>query len=238
MASAARDESGGAQFGAHAGADASGAMARALLDAVIDRAGFDGWTKATVRLAEKDTAMAAGSGDLFFPGGLVEMIDVWAGQCDDVAAARLAARSTNGDLAAMKIRERVTFGVRCRLEAIEDQRREAARRAAARLVFPDGAKTAAQITWRAADMIWRGIGDRSTDANFYTKRATLSGVIASVLPVWLAAEGPDDDAPWQALDRRIENVMQFEKFKAQVSGLTDRLPNFADALVKLRYPRG
>lgn len=205
-----------------------------LLTAVIDRAGFDGWTEATVALAERDAALPAGSGALLFPGGAVELIDVWARQCDDAMAERLA----RTDLKAMRIRERVTFGVRARLEAIGEGRREAARRAGARLALPDGAATAGKITWRAADRIWRALGDPSTDGNFYSKRMILSGVIASVVPVWLNADGADDDTPWRALDRRIAGVMQFEKVKAQVRGVTDRFPDLTGWAVRARYPRG
>ncbi len=209
-------------------------MAGALLDAAIARAGFDGWTNRMIELAERDADLPVGTGELLYPGGVVAMIDGWAHRCDQTMADRLAA----ADLAAMKIRDKVTLGVRERVNAIGERHREAARRAAGRLAFPDGAATAAAITWRAADGIWRAIGDQSTDGNYYSKRAILSGVIASVAAAWLNADGPDDDAPWRILDRRIAAVMQFEKAKAQARKVTARLPSVLPILSRLRYPQG
>ena len=45
---------------------------------------------------------------------------------------------------------------------------------------------------------------------------TLSGVYSSVVLYWLGDTSDDDAATWEFLDRRIANVMQFEKTKAQL----------------------
>jgi ubiquinone biosynthesis protein COQ9 len=80
--------------------------------------------------------------------------------------------------------------------------------------------------WAAADAIWATLGDKSTDFNWYTKRTILSGVIGSTLAAWI---GTDDEAQVDAfLDRRIENVMQFEKLKGQVKDAFARMPDPMD----------
>ena len=57
--------------------------------------------------------------------------------------------------------------------------REAVRRALAILAMPQNvAAGAAQLGWRAADLMWRLAGDTSTDFNHYTKRMTLGAVYA------------------------------------------------------------
>ena len=63
--------------------------------------------------------------------------------------------------------------------------------------------------------MWRLAGDTSTDYNHYTKRITLGAVYASTLVTWLddSSEGFFETAGF--LDRRIDNVMQFERWKAQ-----------------------
>jgi ubiquinone biosynthesis protein COQ9 len=58
------------------------------------------------------------------------------------------------------------------------------------------------------------LGDTSTDFNWYTKRATLSGVYGSTVLFWLGDDSPGHAATWEFLDRRIADVMQIEKFKA------------------------
>ena len=137
----------------------------------------------------------------------------------------------------MKIRERVTFAVRQRLEAIGPNE-EAARKARARLLLPDAAGLGAKLVWTTSDMIWRALGDPSTDFNFYTKRMTLSAVYTSSLTAWLADMSEDKAEAAAFLDRRIENVMQFEKVKAQVRKATSGLPDPAGILAKLRYGLG
>ena len=57
---------------------------------------------------------------------------------------------------------------------------------------------------------------------------TLSVVITSVLNVWLAED--DEELAWEKLDERIENVMQFEKFKFQARKFGDKLPDPLDLL--------
>ena len=80
---------------------------------------------------------------------------------------------------------------------------------------------ALRLGWRSADLMWRLAGDTSTDFNHYTKRMTLGAVYASTLLVWLddQSEGWADTAAF--LDRRIDDVMQFEKWKAGVARLGD-----------------
>ena len=67
--------------------------------------------------------------------------------------------------------------------------------------------------------MWRLAGDTSTDFNHYTKRMTLGAVYGSTLLVWLddQSEGWSDTAAF--LDRRIDDVMRFEKAKARVARL-------------------
>jgi len=89
--------------------------------------------------------------------------------------------------------------------------------------------------WQAADIIWRAIGDTSTDVNYYSKRAILSSVIGSTLPVWLADHSDEKTQGRAFLDARIENVMSFEKMKWQVKSKTKDFPNPAEILGQIRY---
>ncbi len=84
--------------------------------------------------------------------------------------------------------------------------------------------------------MWRIAGDTSTDFNHYTKRMTLGAVYGSTLLVWLddASEGLDETAAF--LDRRIENVMNFEKLKADWRGSSERRLSVSRFLGRLRYP--
>ena len=84
-------------------------------------------------------------------------------------------------------------------------------RATAWLARPDNAPLAGRLGWATADAIWRWAGDTATDENHYSKRLILSGVLASVLAARLSR---GEDAARETLDRRIGEVMAFEKWKA------------------------
>src|SRR5262249_29964062 len=97
---------------------------------------------------------------------------------------------------------------------------ESVRRGLAMLALPFNGTLGLRLLYRAVDAIWYGVGDTSTDFNFYTKRATLAGVFSSTLLYWLNDRSEGNDATWSFLDRRIDDVMRFEKWKADVSSWT------------------
>nr|HRK71172.1 COQ9 family protein [Micropepsaceae bacterium] len=84
--------------------------------------------------------------------------------------------------------------------------------------------------------VWRAIGDTSTDFNFYSKRAILSGVISSTMMFWFSDDSENYADTRAFLDRRIADVMQIEKVKAAVSSVTSKLPDPLALLSRLRYP--
>lgn len=202
----------------------------AILNKALVDAAFEGWTDVMLSKAAQKAGLPKGADTLYFPDGVIGVIQFWSDQMDAAARSKIEAL----DLAAMKIRDRVTEAVVLRLSEI-GRHDEAARRAQARLSLPGGVGTAAKITWSTADMIWRAIGDTSTDANFYSKRAVLSVVLASTAPVWLSDALPNKPDARAFLDRRIANVMQFEKTKAQLRKARAGLPNPAEVLGRMRY---
>jgi ubiquinone biosynthesis protein COQ9 len=203
----------------------------ALLAAMLPRAAFEGWTAAALQSVAQETGTDPGAVELTCPRGVVDLLRYWSRELDRDMLATLA----KADLSAMRVRERVTFAVRARIDAIGDDNREAASRAAARLATPDALMAGKQLIWQSADAIWRALGDPSTDYNYYTKRAILSAVLGSTMMVWF--EG-DDERTDRFLDRRIENVMQFERFKGKVRKTKEKWPDPLAALSRFRYGTG
>ena len=91
------------------------------------------------------------------------------------------------------------------------------RRGTPLFALPHHAAYGAKLIWGTADAIWTELGDTSEDVNWYTKRGILSGVYSSVVLFWLGDDSTNNQATWDFLDRRIDNVMQIEKVKAQVN---------------------
>jgi ubiquinone biosynthesis protein COQ9 len=138
-------------------------------------------------------------------------------------------------IAALKIRQRIRELVLYRIEVVHPHK-EALRRALNILAQPQNAMSAARLAWRAADRMWRIAGDRATDFNHYSKRGILSALYMSTLLVYLDDDSEDLAATRGFLERRIDDVMQFEKLKAQWSGSRERLPSLTRFLGRLRYP--
>jgi ubiquinone biosynthesis protein COQ9 len=170
-----------------------------------------GWTSLAVKEAAAAAGLSPGEIQLAAPHGAADLIDAFADRADQDALRRLG----EADLAAMRVRERATAAVRYRIEALREHRK-AAQRAVAHLALMRNAPLAAHLAWRSADRLWRALGDSSTDENYYSKRAILAGVLTSTIGVSLMDESEDQDRTWRFLDARIENVMQFERFKAKL----------------------
>ena len=195
-----------------------------------ENAVFDGWTRTAVDTAANQLGIDRNQARLAMPKTQAGMIDVYIQGVDRALEQGLPPER----LAALKIRERIRTLVWTRLEIMEPAR-EAVRRGLAILAWPQNLPLAARIGWRTADLMWRLAGDTSTDFNHYTKRMTLGAVYSSTLLVWLddRSEGFADTAAF--LDRRIDDVMKFEKWKAQWRGSDQRL-SLSRFLGRLRYP--
>jgi ubiquinone biosynthesis protein COQ9 len=182
-----------------------------LLQAALMHVPFDGWSKATFDAAIEDSGVNRTVAESVCPRGAVDLALLYHQKGDQAMLERLA----EADLEAMKYSERVAAAVRFRLEAVEDK--ELVRRGATLFALPMYAGDGAKAIWGTADAIWNALGDTSEDVNWYTKRATLSGVYSSTVLYWLGDSSEGHADTWAFLDRRIENVMQIEKLKAQVN---------------------
>jgi ubiquinone biosynthesis protein COQ9 len=138
-------------------------------------------------------------------------------------------------IAGLKVRERIRALVWHRLEVMGPAR-EAVRRGLAILAMPQNVSLGLRISWRTADLMWRLAGDTSTDFNHYTKRVTLGAVYSSTLVVWLDDQSHEWAETSAFLDRRIANVMQFEKWKAEWRGSGERRISVSRFIGRLRYP--
>lgn len=189
-----------------------------LLDAMLELAPESGWTQAALGRAAEKAGLSQGQALLAAPHGVSDVLEAFGQRVARAAGQALS----HPDIAALKVREKVRAGVKGWLAAL-GAHKAAVKRAA---VTPANLLTGPKGLWAAADAIWAALGDKSTDYNWYTKRMTLSGVLGSTLAAWLAS---DDEAAIDAfLDRRIENVMQFEKLKAQAKDAFAKMPDPMD----------
>ena len=206
-------------------------LRRRLALAVGENAVFDGWSRKAVDSAAGQLGIDPVQARLAMPKSQSGMIDLYIQEVDRA----LEAWSTPKRLQDKKIREKIRALVWKRLE-IMGPAREAVRRGLAILAMPQNIPLALRISWRTADLMWRIAGDTSTDFNHYTKRVTLGTVYGSTLLAWLddQSDGWSDSAAF--LDRRIDDVMRFEKLKAEWRGTSERRISPSRFFGRLRYP--
>lgn len=184
-------------------------LRKAVVEAALPNVVFDGWTDKTLAEAVEDAGVDPKLSRLAFPRGGLDLAIAFHDQCD----ARLGELMDAGDMSNLRYSEKVARAIEVRLEMLEPHR-EAVRRAVALFALPTNAAEGARAIWRTTDTIWTVLGDTSEDVNWYTKRATLSGVYSAVVLYWLGDESPNMESTREFIARRIDNVMQFEKAKA------------------------
>lgn len=188
----------------------------------------EGWTARTVREAGRRAGFSAGETELLLPHGPADLAALFSRRHD----ARALQLLSDLDPASLKIRERIRAAVEARLDAAG--RDEAAtRRWMGWLALPPNAALGARLAWESADGLWRWAGDAATDENHYSKRAILAGILSGALAIRLASGRGE---ALRFVDRRIEDVMRFEKWKATTRIRPSIwLAGMAHALGKARY---
>ena len=210
-----------------------------LLDAALDHVPFDGWSTATFDAAVRESEMDPTVARAVCPRGAVDLAVAFHKRGD----AQMLERLKTEALSALRFRDRIALAVRLRLEVLTDK--EVVRRGTALFALPQYLGDGAKLIWGTCDAIWDVLGDTSDDVNWYTKRATLSGVYSATVLYWLCDTSEGHSDTWEFLDRRIDNVMQIEKAKAQVreSPTLSKLmagPNWVMSHIKAptRFPKG
>lgn len=195
-----------------------------VLNAALKITTTQGWTWPAVRAAGKAAGLSAAETELLLPRGPADLAALLSRRHDMMALAALP------DPASLKIRERIRAAALARLDAAA-QDEAAVRRWSGYLSLPLNLPLGLKLLWDSADALWRWAGDTATDENHYSKRAILSGILATALAIRLSS---GREAAMSFVDARIENVMSFEKWKAGLKP-ADLMRDIAAALGKMRY---
>ncbi len=177
----------------------------ALVKAELGFVAFDGWNlQRAIKNASVDRALAL----VACPRGASDLARWY-----HIMGDRAMAEVLNSNAVPVGVRAGVVFAVKTRLNLSD---RAIVRRNMAMFSLPKYAGMGGQLIWQTADKIWQGLGDESEDINWYTKRATLAAVYSATVLFWLGDDSVECVDNWDFLDRRIENIMQFERFKSGV----------------------
>jgi ubiquinone biosynthesis protein COQ9 len=191
-----------------------------LLERFLEHAAFEGWSRQALRAAAEDLALSPAEAELLYPGGPAELYEDFVVKIHRLMNEGLAPR----DISSLRVHEKVALAVSLRLEAMLPHR-EAVRRGLSFLALPRNAGLGLKILYSSVDEIWRAVGDRSTDYNFYSKRLLLAGVYSTTLLFWLDDRSEDQKDTKAFLERRINEVLkvggQFGKTMSRILNAPD-----------------
>jgi len=199
---------------------------QAVLDEAVALAPELGWGPQMLAQAADAAGLSRPEAELLLPHGARDLAALLSRRHDAKAMEALG----ETDASKLKIRERIRAGVVARLDAARAEE-AAVRRWAGFMSLPLNLPLALRLVWESADVIWRWAGDTATDENHYSKRAILSGILISCLAIDLAS---GREAALANLDRAIDRVMAYEKWKAGFKP-ADVARDVAGALGRMRY---
>lgn len=201
-----------------------------VLDEAVRLAPHEGWTGRMARLAGRAAGFSEGETELLLPRGPADLAALLSRRHD--AKAMIVLRPV--DPQSLKIRERIAAALEARLDAAAADE-AAVRRLMGFLALPPNLALGGRLAWESADALWRWAGDASTDANHYSKRALLAGILSSALAVRLSS---GRGAAMRFVERRIGDVMRFETLKAKAPIKPETwMETAAAALGRMRYGR-
>ena len=205
----------------------SDATREALITAVLGHVPFDGWSEKALLAAADECAVEAAAVRRAFPRGAASLIQYHAARIDRCMEDGLGGTEA---LKGMGVRQRIAAAVRLRLE-LEHSHREAVRAALAYCAMPQNARLSLTCLYHTVDTVWFAVGDKSTDFNFYSKRALLAGAYGATLLYWLDDSSENYEESWAFLDRRLEDVVRVGGVKANLQRLLPS-PQFIANLIK------
>ena len=209
------------------------AFRAAILQVTLPHVAFDGWRPKALAAGAVDAGFAEIDAERAFPGGPVEAILLHS----ELADRAMTEAFLTLDPPPARTREKIAALIRIRLEGATGDR-EAVRPGLGFLARPHHAGAGLKALARTADAIWRAAGDRSTDFNWYTKRALVSAVYMATVAYWLSDRSDGYADTWSFLDRRIDTAlkapMQIKSLAEKLKMLTPRPSRIASALRRRR----
>ncbi|MCX8500682.1 MAG: COQ9 family protein [Alphaproteobacteria bacterium] len=198
---------------------------RRLLAAILLEVPFTGWTPVSLRAAAARLGEAPSLVERLFPAAIPEVLEFWSHLTDAAMTQWLAGEECRG----MRTQERAEAAILRRLDELA-LNREAARLAMQQLSFPHlngGSGLGLKLVTRTVDELWHGLGDCSTDFNWYSKRLLMAGVYLPAIVYWLSPAAPQREEIAALIQRQMERITDLSRLgkalRSRSEGLITRL---------------
>jgi len=189
--------------------NSSDITAEAFIETMLRHVPFDGWSEAAMQTTAEELGMPASDVARLFPNGLTGLVSIGSDDIDAKMVAKFMDRFADR-LDEMPVHIKIRELLLIRFEILQPHK-EAVRKMLTFMAQPSQTKLGSSLLYKTLDRVWRAAGDRSTDFNFYTKRATLGAVYGSTMLAFLDDDTPDMQKTRAFLDRRLQDVARIPK---------------------------
>uniref|UniRef100_A0AAQ4QI46 Ubiquinone biosynthesis protein n=1 Tax=Gasterosteus aculeatus aculeatus TaxID=481459 RepID=A0AAQ4QI46_GASAC len=197
-----------------------------VLTAALEFVPLHGWSLDAVAAAAETLGLSSASTGMFH-NGAGDLVLHFVAQCNAQLTETLAEQHNRVQLGQAEpkktadfLRDAVETRLRMHIPYIESWPQ--VDNAMSILLLPHNIPESLKHLSTLVDDVWYYAGDRSTDMNWYTKRAALTGIYNTTELVMLQDSSPDFLDTWNFLDNRIQDVVKMGAAakQAQATGET------------------
>ncbi|KTG00263.1 hypothetical protein cypCar_00005807 [Cyprinus carpio] len=188
-----------------------------ILTAALEFVPQHGWTVEAIAAAAETLGLSSASTGMF-NNGAGDLVLHFVAQCNAQLAETLAEQNNQvqlGQSEAKKTAEFLKDAVETRLRMLIPYI-DTWPQAMSILLLPHNIPDSLKHLSTMVDDIWYYAGDRSTDVNWYTRRAALTGIYNTTELVMVQDSSPDFEETWAFLDNRIKDVVNMANTAKQV----------------------
>ncbi|CAL8262630.1 unnamed protein product [Merluccius merluccius] len=188
-----------------------------ILTAALEFVPIHGWSMEAIAAGAETIGLSSASTGMF-DNGAGELILHFITQCNSQLMENLAEQHNQVQLGQAEKKKTAEF----LRDAVETRLRmhipyiETWPQAMSILLLPHNIPDSLKHLSSLVDDIWYYAGDRSTDMNWYTKRAALTGIYNTTELVMIQDSSPDFMDTWTFLENRIQDVVNMAGTAKQV----------------------
>ncbi|XP_071613390.1 ubiquinone biosynthesis protein COQ9, mitochondrial [Heliangelus exortis] len=195
-----------------------------ILTAALEFVPEHGWTAEAIAEGAKTLGLSSAAAGMFHSDGS-ELILHFVSQCNTKLSEMLEQEQKLVQLGEAEkkpmdqfLRDAVEARLRMLIPYIEKWPQ-----ALSILLLPHNIPSSLNLLTSMIDDIWHYAGDQSTDFNWYTRRAVLTGVYNTTELVMLQDSSPDFEDTWRFLENRVADVMNMGSTANQVQSTGEAL---------------
>ena len=182
-----------------------------IIRATLKYIPMEGWSNQALYQGIQDAGSDSATMHSLFPDGISDLILSWG---ESVDRRMLETMESDEYQACPTTASRIGYLLFQRLRDLESER-EASRQLFAYLLLPLNSQLGARMLRATVDAIWYGVGDRSVDFSYYSKRLTLASIIMVTTVYWLNSRSPEETRSF--IDKTIQAAMTVGKVKRRLN---------------------